>query len=304
MLRRLFLLLFLMSFASCTYVTESNVSGLCGDDVPTDAPPAIDASPDVPTLDAAPPDAARSCYAILIAGDSNAKGEGRVPELTGADVALAAEFPDVEYRVRLANGTANPPAWTEYPIGGVRPVLWSGIDRFGIEVTMARDLVAARPDVRWVIIKAAIGGTTLYDTWRANTSTPWVFANVHDWFDAQLAETGCTAVAYVLILGGSDALQISRANAYGGRLTTYEAAIKTRYPGIAFVDGRLHDSTAYPYAVPVQAGQDALVGGIEVNQSAATLRSDGFHFTTPSEIMLGHLYATPVLSVTPAAAYH
>lgn len=296
-LRKLFSLIWFVTFltAGCTYVTESgSASGLCGDDVPTDAAPEIDA----PVVDAPPP--VKPCYAIFIAGDSVAKGEGRVPELTGSDTSLATEFPDVEYHVHIASGTANPPNWTEYDFGGVRPVLWNGIARFGIEVTMARDLVAARPDVRWVIIKAAIGGTTLYDTWRADPPSPWVFNSVHNGFDSTLAATGgCMPIAYNLLLGGSDALQISRANGYGGRLATYEAVVKARYPGIAFIDARLHDSTAYPHAGPVQAGQDATVGDIKVNQSSGVLRSDGFHYTTPSEISRGHIFAAANLSVAP-----
>ena len=168
---------------------------------------------------------------------------------------------------------------------------------------MMRDLVAARPDVRWIVIKRAIGGTSLYDTWNPNTSSPWVFASVHDDIDAQLASTGCTPVAYVQILGGQDALQISRATAYDTRLPLYVDAVRLRYPAIPFILGLLHNSSAYPYGDRVQAGQQHLptvrAGIFLIDQSSGTLRSDGYHYTTPSVIALGHPYAAAVLSAAP-----
>lgn len=286
--------LILLLLAGCGTNLNSDEHGVCGTDATIDSPAEIDAPPI---------DAPSACYAVLLTGDSNARGDARVPDLTGADVALATEYSAVEFRVHLANGTANPPAWTEYPVGGVRPVSWVGIDRFGIEVTMARDLVATRPDVRWVIIKAAIGGTTLYDTWNPNTSAPWVFVNVHDGLDAQLAETGCTPVAYVWEHGGQDALQVSRANAYNTRLPLYVDAVRLRYPGIPFIYGRLHNSSAYPYAGPVRTAQENLpsvrAGVHMIDQDAGTLRSDGYHYNTPSVITLGHAFAAQVLSVAP-----
>lgn len=271
----------LLAIVACS-AQPAGVTALCGADA------AIDAAP-------------LPCHLLILTGQSNMRGDGRVNELSSTDAYLSDPYTPVDEVVRLANGTTNPPAWTEFPLSPTQPRLWASLYRFGIELTMARDLVAARPGVRWVIAKAAIGGTTLYDQWDPSNPSPSIFENVHDWIAQQAIATNCTPAAYLWIQGESDANQVSRAAAYGTNLTEYVNAVRARFGVIPFIYGRLNIATAATYVSSVRSGQEALsLPDVHlIDQDPYGLRSDGVHYTTPSMIALGHDYATAVLSAVP-----
>jgi hypothetical protein len=261
---------------------------------------ATDASITIP--DTTPPDTSvLDCKGVAIIGQSNANGEGRVSELSGADVTYADAYTDVQESVRLASGTANPPSWTEYSLSDTQPRLFSGVLKFGVDVSMARYLFTNRPEYRWVIVKAGIGGTTLADTWDPSNASPSIFENVHDWIDTQMTAADCTLSAYVWIQGENDAMQVSRAAAYGTNLTAYVTALRVRYPAIPFIYGRLHISASPTYTATVRAGQEALSASsiTIIDQDTGALRADGLHYTTPSVLALGTTYGTAVSGAIP-----
>lgn len=284
------LALLLTMLLGCGLSLSSDTHGVCGTDAAIDAAfVAPDAAVDAPAV----------CHSIAIEGQSNATGAGRTSELTGADVAYATPYGSVLEAVRLANGGTNPPVWTEYALSPTQPRVFQSIDKFGIELTLARDLVAARPGVTWRIIKADIGGTTLYDHWNPANPSPSIFTNVHDYLAAQSAD--CPIAAYIWIQGESDANQISRATAYGSRLTAYVNAVRARFPAVPFIYGQLNSATSAPYTATVRAGQAALsLPDVHmIDQDSYPLRADLFHYTTPAVLSLGHVYATAVLAAVP-----
>lgn len=263
---------------------------------------ATDASITVP--DTAIPDVAPlACKGVAIIGQSNANGEGRVSELTGPDLVYADAYPDVQESVRLTNASfgLSPPSWTEYSLSSVQPRLFQGVVKFGVDVSMARELFTTRPEYRWVIVKAGIGGTTLADTWDPSNASPNIFENVHDWVDTQMTAADCTLSAYIWIQGENDAMQVSRAAAYGANLSAYLTAVRARYTGIPFIYGQLHVDGSPTYRATVRAGQQALSGtGLTlVDQDTGALRADGLHYTTASVLALGTSYATAVSGAIP-----
>lgn len=266
----------LLALAACSRDPDLGTTALCG----TDA--AIDSS-------VSPP-----CRLVAITGQSNARGAGETSEL--ADPSLADPYEPVLEIVRLSS-SSDPLNWTEYPLSPTQPRVWQGVDTFAVELTLARDLAVARPDVEWRIAKAAIGATSLAQTWNPNHSLPSVFDDVHTW----LAGLDCELAAYIWIQGEKDAAQVSFANAYDTNLANYVTALRVRFPGVPFIYGRLHVNSGATYTATVRAGQEALSASdvYLIDQDAATLRSDLTHYTTDSVLTLGHDYAAAVLSAVP-----
>ena len=254
--------------------------------------------------DAPPVDAAPGCRAIMIAGPSNARGTGSQYELTPGLAYLATPFPDVQEAVHLAKGQAYPvnPPWIDYALSDTQPrTTWNTTPRFGIELTLARDIAAARPSETWIIIKGTVDDTYLATNWAP--SGP-LFDNIHDWFDTQLALSGCAPAVYVDIRGESDSNNATYAAAFGTNYANYAAAVRARMGALPFVYGRLHIGTAYAHVATVRAGQEGLlVAGADnhmVDQDPFPLRTnDLIHFTTTALTDLGHAYATTVLAVAP-----
>lgn len=254
-------------------------------------------------LDTPPPDTGPACHLIALVGQSNARGDGRVSELTGGDVALADEFADVESIIREGSGTAYPPTWSvDIPLGPTEPHTFVGINRFGVEVVIARDLFAARPDETWIIVKATLDSTSMWNQWRPSIPTdPNHFEIVHDWIVEKATETSCTPAAYIWIQGESDAGVLARANAYGGYLSEFVSAMRLKLGSIPFIYGRLHTGYLGAYTSIVRAGQAALgLSNVHmIDQDSYTLRSDVTHYTTASVIAMGAAYADKVLEVVP-----
>lgn len=272
---------------ACTYVTYDS-SALCGDDA--DAPVVDSPSP--------PP----TCRSVAIVGQSNAREDGRVSELTGADLMYADPFPGVRELVREGSGTAYPPTWSvDLDLPAVKPVVFGGILRFGSEVVMARDLVAARPGTTWRMIKETIDSTSMWNIWRPSitTVTPNHFKIVHD--DIVARSVDCPVAAYLFIQGESDATVLARANAYGGYLTDYVTAMRALLGDVPFVYGRLNAATAAGYVAQLRIGEASLsLPNVHmVDQDGFSLRSDNTHYLTSGVIGRAHLFSAEILSAVP-----
>lgn len=252
---------------------------------------------DVPILLAGSPADKR---AIVLVGQSNAGIQGIQSELSGADLTLVSSpYIPVLAAERLAQGASYPPTWTEYAYSQLQlRQFLTAENRYGVENTMMRDIVAARPSTRWLFIRASVGGTTLNDQWLPGLGT--FFTDAHNYIDAQLAAKGATIAAYVWIQGENDAMQVSRAANYAANLATYIAAIRTRYGSVPFVYGRLNVAASPTYTSVVRAAQDAqdgVNGAHMVDQDTKTLRGDGLHYTSTSVLGLGPIYAAKILQV-------
>jgi hypothetical protein len=244
----------------------------------------------VSVLLAGPP-AEKRC--IVIAGQSNARGIGQAFDLTPETLFYADPYKPVLEAQRQMGGTED----VQHAFAPVGPqVPWTATPRFGIDVRLARDLVAARPSTRWVLIKAGFDGTNLAVDWAPGGAT---FVNVHDWIDAQAALQGCTPAAYIWIQGENDATSSSRANAYGTNLTAYVNAIRARYGAIPFIYGRLVATGVASFEAQVRAGQAALATSNSHMVDQDGFEMNGVHFTGLGLVNLGARYSAKVLEVVP-----
>lgn len=144
----------------------------------------------------------------------------------------------------------------------------------------------------------AAGATSLAQTWSPNHSLPSLFDDTADWIDSLAVE--CPLGAFLWIQGEKDANQSSFANAYGSNLSGFVSALRSRFPAVPFIYGRLNDDVAAAYVTTVRTGQAALSASdiYMIDQDPYALRSDGIHYTTTSTLELGHDYADAVLTAT------
>lgn len=242
---------------------------------------------------------------VFLKGQSNARGTGSVLELTAPFVYLASPFTQVTQIVRMAKGAAFPPSppWIEYERAPVQPrETWTTTLRFGMELTLARALYAARPDINWVIIKATWDDTDLAVDWAPGGL---ISEDVRTWFLAKLATINGTVGASIWVQGENDAFDSAKSLAYGTNLANLIAADRTWIPGgsaVPFLYGRLHTDANATFKANVRAAQEGIVvtNAHMINQDTFPLRvADQIHFATTSLPGLGDAYAAKILELTP-----
>lgn len=276
----------LLLTAGCGLNLGADTHGVCG----TDA--AIDSAPDS-AIDSPPPP--RS--ATLIMGQSNAEGMADATELDAIDPALRNQFPAVTQRTKIANSSADPPAWAAVYDGPLYPRV--GL-KFGSELTLGR----AMPDHD--IIECAVGGASLWNNWDPNGTYPTGQTNLYhqcvDFAHAAEALHGTQIVDIIWIQGESDTDTVEHAQAYGANLVEISGLLLAEFPCAGFVYNRLHangpginlSTSKSPY---VRSGQDVASGGAwmtEVNADA--LAMSGQHFTGQGYVDLGNLFASIMTS--------
>ena len=304
----------------------------------------LDAAPPPPAPDTMRiPDAAtRPAFIVIIRGQSNAHGEGHPAQLPlGVDDPLAQPFPAVQFTAVYGNDGEPTTRWT-YPLGDLSPTCGAGSGEiglgsgsnsgsgvltagsgasctFGIELSLGRELTAARPDVNWIIGKYTADSTAIGGEWwpwgvfepNGATPDPWadnLFELSEQWEHQLLQQTAATLVADIWIQGEDDALGLIMGRLYGRHLAGWKAAddyswrtgVGSGAP-VPFIYGRLSAS----FEGGTAAGGSAVRTGQEQDQYLGTMvdqdpyplsTSDHAHFSTEGYVGLGSAYATAVLN--------
>ena len=260
-------------------------------------------------------------WLISIDGQSNALGDGVVTNLTSGQAVYANAYPNVGYLAK-EDGNVDPPSWTLYGPGSLGPVTYSGQAKFGIELTMFRDLDSSGAGV-FSGVKVAGSGTNLVDQWNPTGTYPSLdgtgrnlFEQSGDEIDAAAADFGSHLAAIIYIQGEADAGQSSSATPYGTNLEALIDAYRTRYGNVPFIVGRLNsdyvNSGTGTYTSTVQAGEDAAVAALpsmyELNTDAYPPGADHTHYAETSLLNLGHAYAGLVanalgINIPPQASF-
>lgn len=241
---------------------------------------------------------------IVICGQSNAEGDGVVTNMTSAQAVYANAYPNVRYKAK-EDGNTDPPVWTEYLAGDLVPVTYAGQPKFGIELTMGRDLDSALPK-GVSIVKFAGSGTSLVNMWNPSGTYPAndgtgknLFTQCCDYIAQACLDLDAHLAAIIWIQGEADAGQSSSASAYGTNLQALVTAFRARFKAVPFIVGRLNsdyvNSGTGTYTSTVQAGQDALPGALPncyvLNTDSYPPGTDHTHYAETSLLALGHAYA-------------
>lgn len=288
------------------------------------------------TIDAAPPQGDASTdtgparlRAVVIIGQSNARGIGIVSELPGSDYA----YPPLPFSVMYGNflqpqiqrtytGALTPLCIKFLATGSATSDCPADDQSFGIELSLASALGSG-----WVIGKYTADGTSLAEEWDPTGTwcpagpcvgsdgapNPTMYQAYVAWQAAFLAQTGAQLAAVIWIQGEQDATTIPLATAYGGELTTFIAdvrrdsgvAVPFLYGELPLADGSAMDGSALtePGVAEVRAGevadQDVAQGIIMVSQDGYAMT--GVHFVGSSLIALGSAYATALLDAVGSA---
>lgn len=182
---------------------------------------------------------------------------------------------------------------------------------FGPELAFGSDVAISFPDENIVIIKFAVGGTSLYDYWttpsREYPSGGILWNQLKGHIDDALAELDAMDVeyhveAFLWMQGESDADKRYRAKAYGSKLSSFIASMRQHVgdPELPFILGRIRDA-GQPHADMVRAAQVSVATNIPnvywFDTDDLPWLPDGIHYDEPSMIELGHRFADIVLSL-------
>jgi hypothetical protein len=211
------------------------------------------------TESVAPPPAAQSSnkkvYVILFGGQSNAAGWGYRQYLLDEGNRLANPQDDVE--MYTGSGTAavlnrllplQPGAGNDWLKAGVKQypkITTAPISRFGPELSLVRTVRDAIqiPDSKVVIIKYAVGGSTLYDNWKGDgtadsSSDGSLYKTFQSTVNAGIAaiqakypDHEVEVIGMGWVQGESDALNDNgvHASAYETNLTTFIADVRATF---------------------------------------------------------------------------
>lgn len=242
----------------------------------------------------------------VILGQSNAVGTGRVSNLTASQLHYSYDYP-LPYRDRHGND-ANPPLFVDYPWSTLGPRIGTtGLNQFGVELSMGRALEAAEP-TQWAIMKLAHSSTGLANEYLGGwpsadpdglTYIERAIAMTQDALDTRPYDLA----AFVLIQGEADAANEASALAYDENLLTFIELFRAEFADAPLVYGRLHANASLatmPYRDTLRASQlaaDANAGFYMVDQDPYTLGGDSVHYNETGLIALGEAYASVLLSL-------
>lgn len=232
---------------------------------------------------------------VVIAGQSNAVGQGLPGNLTGGNGVYVSAYPAVPLRINLSE-FFDPPVWTYNEGVDTQPLFHAGATKFGAELSLARYLNGVKPS-GVCMAKYAIGGSGLQEWWLPSGNYPTgqtqLVYQFIDWVNQAKADCGATKVVLVWLQGERDALFTGTASAYAANMVTFMGLVRAGLGSIPIVVGRVHSSNAGPFVSVVQAQEATYVSGDAlstlVNVDAAALSGDFAHFTADGYITLGTL---------------
>lgn len=261
-------------------------------------------------IDTCQPDAARPKKLVVIKGQSNAVGRGLASDAAG-DPRLQ-PLAAVRYEAHLGDDSDPPKPIADYAWGDLTHLVYrSGVDSFGIEMSLGYALAAAEPGTDWFIAKFAFGATSLFYNWQPDGVYPTMPAGQPNLFEqsvaferAAIADTGATLAAEIWIQGESDADTEAHAQAYQAELLAFIAAERAAIPTFAtfataatpMFYGELvnaHWAARTSLRASQVADQSQFV--VLVNQDGLPL-ADGMHFTAAGYLELGERYAAAILA--------
>lgn len=234
---------------------------------------------------------------VVLAGQSNMAGRASAADLP-AQLQVSQEDVQLFYS---GGGALIPNVLTPLQAG-------SGAD-LGPEVTLGRTLADLGPDDDFVLIKHAVGGTSLFEDWDPDTGVEYQeLADTLDDGLQALVEQGLTpeVCGFVWLQGEADVVQGRTQEQYTADLTAFVDAVRTDFAGgsdLRFVVGRLSDrqfagSGLVGGREAIQAAQDDVAGAVTnvalVDTDALTLNDDR-HYDTPGQLAMGTLLARALL---------
>lgn len=232
---------------------------------------------------------------FLLAGQSNMSGQAHARDLPR------------DWRA--------PPCVELYDNGRARPLVPTGHGRhatFGPELGFADAIADALPGRVVLLVKRAVGGTSLAKDWDPDRGDGLFAALVDDYRDAT-ADRPHRLVAALWSQGGADSQAREPAEAYEARLTTFITRLReaVRAPALPFIlsGARPEDpQTAqmqrrYPFLTTVRAANIAvserLPGAYLVLTSGLHYSRDGRHLDAPGQLEFGQRFAAMVLDRVP-----
>lgn len=230
---------------------------------------------------------------IVLAGQSNMVGQGATAELEPDEIGL--------------------PANVKYFIGS-EPAIPGERQRFGPEVTLARQLSAALPEREIWLVKYAIGGTSLlawaprWDSARAevtgNASAGPLYERLIETLRELDPERGAEVAAVLWMQGERDATSPEAGRAYFENLVELVQSLRRdlAVPELPFLLGLVNPPPErYPARKAVRDAQRraaAEIPGVHLLETDdLTKWSDALHYDTEGVLELGRRFAEAVLRV-------
>jgi hypothetical protein len=271
----------------------------CASHPSSDDEPPPDATPEPD----APPPIAGPRRLVVVAGQSNAVGTASTKLIT-IRPEVADPYDAVSFRQWWHTGDKTDPlTWSVVPPGPLAPRDDGGVRKFSVELSLMRDLDAARPG-QWVGAKVAVGGTSLYTHWKVDGGYPAaenLYHQMVDDIDATLADTGAILDTIVWIQGGEDALEPYSANAYAANVTDFIQALREHFGASwsgRFVFDKLSVRSSLPYQDIVRAQQAQVAADVP---NVAMVDADDLdmpyppHYGADSYVTLGDRFAVEIL---------
>jgi len=267
---------------------DASTEVLDGGQAPVDGAP-----PDAALI---PPDAADAPpvplerWVILLAGQSNMVGLGRVAQLAPADRA-AVDDVLIYYNASVHN---HPLARTWRPL---EPGFGATEALFGPELGLARALRARWPDRPLAFVKVAEGGTGLYDRWSPGQDLFRLFQGETARALGLLDEPH-QVVGMIWMQGESDAIEGPTAQAYLNNFAAFvhQTREELAHYALPLVAGLIRPNAVWPHAAQVRQAMTRCstgLGNLDVVETADldVHPDDVYHYDTPSTLTLGVRFA-------------
>jgi hypothetical protein len=249
-----------------------------------------------------PCDADRSTDDVLLfvlSGQSNMDGYGLLSEI---DPEFAEPYPDVELYWEATRA-----------VGPLVPA-GAGADRAGPEVSFGRDIAAAFPNQRVMLMKYSVGGTNLYQQWypgndaddagRGPLYRVWQGAIANAFSIIRERGLEPRVGGMIWMQGESDGFGDGEALAYETNLTRFirrtrdDLGVESTTP---FAIGRIFAPTV-PLREVIQRAQtataQAMFGASWVDTDDLGL-TDSIHYDGPGQVSLGRRLAAGVINAPP-----
>ncbi len=262
---------------------------------------------------------------VILAGQSNATGQGLTSELSAAHLFVTASYPNVViHRDKYATLVGDPITWLHFadePVQPRDPASHGGArTTFGCELTLARLLDTNSPGQNWSIAGIAMNGSGMQDNWSVSASYPVndngdgnLFAQMcqysRDWVSSSsLAGTNTVLNGMVWMQGENDSQTTAKAAKYAQELGDMLAGMRAQLGAFPFVYSRygaqqtasvstagsaslrsqqLYASTILPWTTMVDTDD------VTTNGSGG-----GLHFDAEGQYMLGARFGQALLSAS------
>ncbi len=217
----------------------------------------------------------------LLAGQSNAGSDG-ITSVAGIPAHLSyLASPQTDILYRPTTGT----------VTDLKPITKNGVDYFGPELSMMRTLADANPGRDFIVIKYAIGSTSLDVDWDPNTGTKYAnmmtrFSSTMGW----LTTNGYTPTVkgFAWMQGEEDSLHEQQALNYADNLDEFIIALREDIDeNLPIVMGRIN-APIRPYRIEVREAQEynGWLGVRVINIDDLALQ-DPVHLNAESQIAFG-----------------